>query len=739
MDIFEEEKRRLEYTLDVIDNEIRLKEKNVENLKTDSSKLSFEDRLRGTHFQLNAQLTNEGNNIYNLQRAKNSPYFGRIDFLSNGEKNAVKIYIGKTGIYSNNSEIVKDWRAPISSLYYDSELGKVQYDSLSGVQTGALILKRQIDIKDGKLLEVNDSSLVSNDELLKPYLSLNADNKMKDIVASIQKEQNNIIRKPLNTNFIVQGVAGSGKTSVALHRIAFLIYNLQNKITSDKFLVIGPNDYFLNYISYILPELDTSPIEQETLLTLLNEYTGEEFSIINKEEKGINVEINRKIEKYKSSLEYKRVLVNFMNNYFSEYLVSEDFIIDDQVVFSKEFIKEKLLSSSSKKIDIDGTKLYLKNKYKENMDEIYEKLNKKYRDVYISLPFDDPEREKAVKRSNELSKLVKKDGLKLLNKYLKKLDESILQIYIKFISTIDSNIKDLDEKELLYLQKSTLMNLKRKNISFVDIPALMFIEFIKNGKKLKYKQVIIDEAQDYGLFHFNVLKEITDNAIFSIYGDLAQSIYSYRGVNSWNEVNENIFNNKCEILELSKSYRTTIEITNNANSVLNYLNLKTANPVIRHGNDVLFLDASSDDDYKIQQINDWINKGYKTIAIICKDDKEVKLVEEKLLKANLNVKSLSLNDKEYNGGLFVLTSSASKGLEFDAVMINDASEKKYSSNSDLDMHLLYVASTRALHELIILYNNELTTVYKENNCKNQLEEVPKKLLKNKGSLSSKKI
>lgn len=729
MNIFEEEKIRLDYTLDALDNEIQQKENNVENLKKDSLKLSFEDRLRGTHFQLNAQLNNAGSSLYNLKKAKNSPYFGRIDFLLNGEEGATKIYIGKIGISNNNHEIVKDWRAPICSLYYDSELGKVQYDSLSGVQKGDLKLKRQINIKDSKLLDVNDSSLVSNDDLLKPYLSLNADNKMKDIVATIQKEQNNIIRRPFNTNFIVQGVAGSGKTSVALHRIAFLIYNLQNKITSDKFLVIGPNDYFLNYISYILPELDTSPIEQETLLALLNDYTGEKFSIKNYEEKDIDIEIIRKIEKYKSSLKYKNVLFNFMNDYFNEYLVNDDFMIDNQVVFSKELIKEKLLASNSKKIDFEGTQLYLKNKYKDNIESIYEKLNKKYRDIYTSLPFDDPERKKAVEKSNELSKIVKKDGLKLLNKYLKNLDESISQIYIKFISTIDSYTEELEEKEILYLQKNTLMNLKKKNISFVDIPALMYIGYIKNGKKLKHKQVIIDEAQDYGLFHFDVLKEITNNAIFSIYGDLAQSIYSYRSINSWDEVNEDIFDNKCDILELSKSYRTTIEITENANSVLNYLNLEIANPVIRHGNEVLFLDASKDDNYKIQQITDWINKGYKTIAIICKDDKEVKLMEKKLLDANLDVKSLSLNDKEYNGGLFVLTSSASKGLEFDAVIINDASEKIYSSNSDLDMHLLYVASTRALHELIILYNKELTSVYKENNYSIQMKNEPKKLIK----------
>lgn len=710
MDIFKEEEKRLGYTIDSIDEEIEQKESQIEKLKNESLKLSFEDRKRGTHFQLNTQLDAEGNNVYNLQKAKKSPYFGRMDLMLDGDKENTKIYIGKIGISHDNEEIVKDWRAPICSVYYDSEIGKFEYESLSGTQTGDMHLKRQINIKDSKLIDVNDSNFVSNDELLKPYLSLNADNKMKDIVASIQKEQNNIIRKPINSNIIVQGVAGSGKTSVALHRIAFLIYNLQEKINSNEFLVIGPNDYFLNYISYILPDLDTSPIEQMTLLSLLNEYTGEKFSIKNIDVKNTEVEMYKKIEKYKTSNDFKIDLINFMNDYFEGEIVKEDFIIDDEIVFSKEYIKNLLLSNNTKKIDIDGTLLYLKNKFKNELENIFDKLNKKYRDIYVSLPFDDPKRQEAVAKSSELSNILKKDGLKLLNKYMQKLDESIIQIYIKFISSISNYTNKLDDKEILYLQKYTLSNLKKRGISFTDIPALMYIENMKTNKKLKYKHIVIDEAQDYGEFHFDALKTITDNAVFSVYGDLAQSIYSYRSIDSWNEVNE-VFDNKCEMLELSKSYRTTVEITNNANNVLNYLNLNLANPVIRNGKDVIYLDASKDDGYKIEKIREWINIGYKTIAVICKDEKEVRKTEKKLLEANLNVKSLSEKDKEYNGGLFVLTSSASKGLEFDAVIINDASEKMYSSSSNLDMHLLYVASTRALHELVILYDKELTHVY----------------------------
>jgi len=716
MKIMEEEKEYLNFTLESIDKEIKNIFEKIEVLKKESIGLSFEDRQKGTHFQLNNHLQTQGKNLIMLKKSRSSPYFGRIDFVSEENDGKLKIYIGKTGITHNSDKIVTDWRAPVCGLYYDSEVGNVNFQSPTGIENGKLLLKRQINIKNGELLDAIDASIVVNDDLLKPYLNVNAENKMKDIVASIQKEQNNIIRKSANNNIIVQGVAGSGKTSVALHRIAYLIYNMSETLNSNQFLVIGPNDYFLNYISSILPELDTSPVEQNTLISLLNNYIGENFSIKNydiKETKTELKELNRSIEKYKSSLDYKKALNMFLDDYFNNGIVLEDFIIDDEIIYTKEKIKEILFFSDNKP-NYKGTILYFKNDFKNKLEEIYEKLNKKYKDIYISLPPGNIEREEAIKKSNELNLLIKKDGINLLTKYLKKLDISILKIYMLFINNIEKYATNLNEKEILYLKKNTLMELKKKNITFVDIPALMHINYKKTNKKLDYKHIIIDEAQDYGLFHFDVLKEISDNAIFSIYGDLAQSIYSFRSIETWEEVNEKVFNNSCELLNLSKSYRTTIEITENANKILQHLNLLSANPVIRHGKKILYYDFAKDNDYKINQIKEWINKGYKTIAIICKTDKEVKEVEKVLKQANLDVKSLSFDDNEYKGGLFVLTSAASKGLEFDAVMINDAGEKVYSSDSDVDMHLLYVASTRALHELVILYDKKLTNVYESN-------------------------
>lgn len=242
-------------------------------------------------------------------------------------------------------------------------------------------------------------------------------------------------------------------------------------------------------------------------------------------------------------------------------------------------------------------------------------------------------------------------------------------------------------------------------------------------KKSDYKYIIIDEAQDYGMFHFAALKEINNYSNFAIYGDLAQSIYSYRSIDSWDDVNNLVFDKKCEILNLRKSYRTTMEITENANKILEKINLNAATPVIRHGVDVSYANEANNINYLISKINEFKLKEYKTIAIICKEENEAKKLNKILQKNGINSRYISNKDSEYSGGIFVLTSSSSKGLEFDAVIIKDASKDIYMSESDVDMHLLYVASTRALHELEILYDNDIASVYEDKIRENKVKTL----------------
>lgn len=722
---FEEEKEYLEYVKESLQKEKEYCVKEMQEIPK-----RYTNVLQGDSFLVEELMSLQATKHRKLKLAESKPYFGRIDFLSDGSNSVAKIYIGKTTIHGKNNEIVTtDWRTPICSLYYDSDLGNVSYEAPSGLVHGNLKLKRQIIIEDGKLVDVLDTSLVSNDELLQPYLSVNADNKMKTIIASIQKEQNRIIRRPISENIIVQGVAGSGKTSVALHRIAYLVFNLEKKINSSQFLVIGPNQYFLNYISSILPELETEPVEQQTYMDLINKLTNEKLTLDTQNtlfnqtnEKGEY----KKIQSFKTSLEYKKALDYFMQDYLSKGIVLEGFKIDGEEIYSAEEIKIMLFSSINEYPNFDIACRYFVENFRNHIEEIYTKLNQKYREIYTSnLPKDDPVRKEAVSKSTSLSNLIKKDGVKLLRDYFKKLQLGPLNVYKLFVANLELYTSELTDIELLKLQKNTLLTLKKRKVTFEDLPALLHINNLLCGCSKQYNHIVIDEAQDYGLFHFAVLKETFPNSTFSIYGDLAQSIYSYRGIKDWESVASEIFNNNCSLLNLNKSYRTTIEITNNANKVLRQMHLSEAEPVIRHGREILFEDFAKTDDYKVGKIKEWLDKGYKTIAVICKTDKEAENTYKSLSNCGIDITHIKASDVDYNGGVFVLTSALSKGLEFDAVLINDASSKVYDENNMDDMHLLYVAETRALHELDILYDKTLCPVL----LKEKLVDKPKTLVK----------
>ena len=717
--VFEEEKAYLNYTQEQLSNSIATQEKEMLEIPK-----RYNNVLQGDTFLVEDLMSSAATKLYVLKLSRDCPYFGRIDFCSKGSAKPTKIYIGKTTVMDNGKQVITDWRSPICSLYYDGEIGDVSYESISGKVEGELQLKRQIIIRNGELVEAFDTGLVSDDDLIQPYLKVNADDKMKTIIASIQKEQNVIIRKPFIDNIIVQGVAGSGKTSVALHRIAYLLYNFKDKIKSNQFLIIGPNKYFLDYISTILPELDTESVSQQTYFNLIVNCLGEKISLEKVDNKKESF-----AEQFKTSIEYKNALDAFINEYINFGIVDNGFCIDGEEVFSADEIRKRIISTFNKLPNYEIAYTYFVEKFKNDIDDIYEKLNAKYRSIYMSLPKTDPNRRIAIEKSTELNKLLREKGTKLLKDYFTKLKLRSTDIYKIFILNAEKYLPNLSEAEIQQLQQETLGTLKKRKVSFNDLPALMHIQHLIYGTNLDYKNVVIDEAQDYGLFHFYALKEVLPYSCFSIYGDLAQSINSCGQIKDWHDVIDKIFNGNCELLNLKKSYRTTIQITENANKILQQLNLSLAEPVIRKGQDVSFSESSKDIDYKVSKIAEWTEKGYKSIAIICKDDKEANKVFNELKDKNINANRITDENSQYSGGISVLTCKQSKGLEFDAVMLNDASTNMYSINSKEDMHLLYVACTRALHELDILYSKkpcEIFAQYTTNNLSNNNQKIKTK-------------
>ena len=311
-------------------------------------------------------------------------------------------------------------------------------------------------------------------------------------------------------------------------------------------------------------------------------------------------------------------------------------------------------------------------------------------------------RKELIKKSYEIKNVLVKDIKNIIKDYFKDFKFNTLELYKEFIKTID-----YDE-----LVTSTLNNLNKRKVDFDDLASLIYInEYLLGAKEYnKYISVSIDEAQDLGYMHYAALKKLFKYTNFSIYGDLSQSIYAYRGIESWNEVRE-LIEGYSDVKYLAKSYRTTIEIMNFANKILSHLNVSLAEPVIRHGKEVVTIKPNNKIQYIKDKIKEFKEKGYKSIALICKDEKTVNSYYERL-KNEISINKLDENSTSYDGGICVLPVALAKGLEFDAVIVSDVDNENYSKDNILDMKLLYVALTRALHELEVLYDNDLCDVLK---------------------------
>lgn len=652
--------------------------------------------------------------ITNIARMKEKPYFARIDFKEDKKPNKEKLYIGKVGVIDLDGKVViTDWRAPVSTLYYDANLGKVEYNAPEGKIKGELSLKRQIIIQNKNVEEIFDVDSVSDDELLKPYLGASADNRLKNIVASIQSEQNNIIRKSIEKNLIVQGVAGSGKTTVALHRIAYLMYNNANRYKANQFMVIGPNRFFINYISNVLPDLDASNAVQVTYEELASDFTCEKL-IFEDSTKKLSDIIDKKAPKdylkFKSSLKYKELLEKYLNNYEKTVISDTGVIINNIQVLSKDEVMETFNEVIGECLEqrLDMTARVLSNRIK-NDDTIYNRVKNRMLELEKNEENIDKKRKIAKQELNMLKDLTNTGFEKQIKKYVSISNLKSINIYKDFVENVDKLYLENDV-DINSLKENTLKSLKSRIIENEDIAAIMFIRLylFGNGEYKNIKCVVIDEAQDFGIFSYFVLKKLLSNATFSIFGDMAQGIYSYRAIGDWNEIKENVIFD-AEFLNLKKSYRTSIEIMNEANKVSEAIGLGRANPVIRSSGPIIKTNIEKDKEalYIVNRVKEYQSQGFKSIAIVYKDQTNMMDLNRLLKKEKIESEIIYKDQEKYNGGVCILTSYLSKGLEFDVVIIADADDSIYLSNNILDMKLLYVAMTRALHKLELIYNNNI--------------------------------
>lgn len=602
----------------------------------------------------------KGNYFQKLFRIQNNPYFGAITFKSGD--NSDKIYIGITHVEDDEKYYVHDWRAPISSMFYDYGVGNAEYESPSGKISGEITNKRQFKIEQGNLIRVFDNSINIDDDMLQEVLSTSSNEKMKNIVNTIQQEQNLIIRNTEDRNLIVQGIAGSGKTSVALHRIAFLLYKIEN-LKSNNILIFSPNQIFSEYISNVLPELGEDNTMQTTfhdfLKTFINEYKEVESFTSFVERFYKYEELNPLLVKYKQSDE----IINDLNKYITDFVNNIEFV-NDLLTHDFDIAKDEL-------------NYLLKDRYSKFnlLDRINSIAERICRDYYKG---------KKHKFMSVRALLIKNLNYKFDYKDIYK-----NFFYSKYF--INGYNGEISNNEINKITRS-------KTINYEDACLFVYIKGLLEGFEYKglIKKVVIDEAQDYSKLQYIIIKNIFKKSSFTILGDINQTINPYYKYNSLKVLCELFGDSK--YLELTKTYRSSQEIIEYTNKILN-LNYVSA---IRKANKRKVLLRNEKENLKeqlIMDINMLLHDKF-SIAIITKNDNEAKKIYELLKDEYEYLRLLNSNTVDFDKRLVIVPVYIAKGLEFDASIIYTNIDDKYTSD---EKYLYYVACTRTQHQLIV-YN-----------------------------------
>ena len=600
-----------------------------------------------------------------LGRILDIPYFGRIDFK---EKTAgsrvIPVYIGTHTFYDSQNKVnlIYDWRAPVSGMFYDHELGDAAYTSPAGKVNGNISLKRQYRIRKGQMEFMIESSLTVHDDILQQELSRNADDKMKNIVTTIQREQNRIIRNEDAHVLIIQGVAGSGKTSIALHRIAYLLYALKGSISSKDILIISPNKVFADYISNVLPELGEESVPETSMEQILSDILGNKYKYRDFFEQVTELLENPLPDfieriKFKSSPDFISKLDKFIlfieNNYFK----AADVQLTKRIPIPAGFIEEQFRRFN---------RLPMRQRFEPMADYILEML-------YVQHGYTATTAER-----------------NLLKKEIKKMfaGNNDLQIYKDFFSWI--------EKPRMFKLR------KNRSLEYADLAPLAYLHLALEGNSNSHcvRHLLIDEMQDYSPIQYKVIQKLYP-CRKTILGDACQSVNPYGS--STADMIRKAFNTGV-VMKLCKSYRSTYEITCFAQTIRANDELE---PVARHGEQPCifsFKDVEDEISGITNLISTFQKSDYKSLGIICKTEAQAKEISDKLKVYTQDVHFLSNQSSAYVQGIIVTSSHMAKGLEFDEVIVPQVNCTNYQSA--IDKSMLYVAVTRAMHKLTITYNGQ---------------------------------
>ncbi len=643
------------------------------------------------------------------EKALDKPYFGRICFCDPGLMREESLYIGRGGISRDTThQEVIDWRAPVATTYYENGLGKCSYRSPAGNEIEIdLLLKRTFEIEKGRLLDFYDSEVISNDDLLTKYLARNKQAVLGEIVATIQKEQNEIIRKSPYHNIIVQGVAGSGKTTVAMHRISFILYNYQDRFKPDDFYIVGSNQILLNYITGVLPDLDVNGVRQMTMEQLFvrllyEDWDGKKYRIRKQADlsregshKGSDAWF-RSLKEYCDNLEWK--LISTQSIYLDPMQFVEGFEDGHTGVFDRSGGRQ---DPARQILLVDGQAVerYITQNPKVSIQSKINMLNER------------------------LTIKIKDEFLGKGVKYTEAERKAILKAYRNWYGDKVWRLSTYDlYEEFLAAQSARGFQIPSpaREFDVYDLAALAYL--YKRTKETEViseaHHMVIDEAQDFGMMVYDCLDFCVGGCTYTIMGDVSQNIHFGFGLNDWEALRRLLLPDPMDSFGiLKKSYRNTVEISDFATRILHHGSFVSypVEPIIRHGDPVEVIQETRGKalwERGARICKNWQEKGLPTIAVVCRSQEEALAAARELsvyldLGDSLAALEQDMEGARFENGVMVLPVDYTKGLEFDAVLILDPTREAYPVD-DGHARLLYVAATRALHELCVLHTGNLT-------------------------------
>jgi DNA helicase II / ATP-dependent DNA helicase PcrA len=732
VETIKQEQKHLDHTLEVIDKLIHSTENSLKKHVT----TQVEAQIKEVDTKKNRQ----------LKEAKKSPYFGSLDFEDDFDRE--KIYVGKKGIDDEGDIVIVDWRTDLGKLY--NAYQGVQSDFKIGKNLSQNITihgKRGIIIKDGKVTSVNDigkSEIVEDeegnqvkymDDYLKEILTNTGDaHQLRDIIASIQAEQDEIIRLPMKDTIIVQGAAGSGKSTIALHRISYLLYQYHEQIKPKDILILAPNEIFLSYIREVVPEIEIEGIEQRTFYDWASTYFTNVNDISDLHDQYVIVQSSQekedlvKVSKYKGSLRFKKLLDDFVEYIGITMIPHGDIFIDSDVSLSNDIIHQFYKSKESFPLNVRMREIkefivnWSKEEIKKTKDRIDDQFEQTYNRWVVTLPEGEVRKSvyEALENARNLRlKLFKGKLENEISLYVKKMENipALLMYKSVFQKKVFERFHSDLEEELLSLMLKNGRLIKQEKFTYEDITPLIYLDAKINGKKLSYEHIFIDEAQDYSPFQLAFMKDYAKS--MTILGDIGQGIFSFYGLDRWEEIESYVFKEKeYKRLHLQTSYRSTRQIMDMANRVLlnsNY-DFPLVIPVNRPGAVPTIKKAASVgelyDEMK-KSIKLFEEKGHKTIAILTDTKQDAIDTFDELKRRNvIGLQLISEGKQELRETIVIIPSFLVKGLEFDAVIIHDVSNNTFKDETQ-NAKLLYMSITRAHHDLHMFYRGTLSVLLED--------------------------